>query len=436
MKKIAYVTTGQSAQLISYWDYAHYVDQLIYADDLPNFNLEEFGAVILSCHCHSDRILPHKKQLNDYVRNGGFLLIFALDYADKLLDVVNIEWVNSRIKDWLWWTKPGGKIELYVPDNTIHSFFDYVKPENLHWHWHGAFKGNHIGTTLLAVEDTDESVIVDFKDLEGGGRVFITTLDPHSHNGQRFMPTTTKLLQGFYPWINNELGIDRNKINPFKVAYLQTTGIDSEDTPPFLSKTFEGTSGQIEYFGVRPIPDEVWECDIIYIPTICDHILMQRYSDKIMEYVKNGGQLILNIEVALCWLPFLKPFQTVPPVPYTNLKVRVENDPFEFFKNMPDDFDGWSGIVGQYSRGFTQLPDYALGLTSIGAENAKYSSDYIWQYPTLDGSGGKVFVHNGDNMVRYPDHGEHENCLVRDICVGLIKYRRAVVPFAGVQVHE
>ncbi len=31
-----------------------------------------------------------------------------------------------------------------------------------------------------------------------------------------------------------------------------------------------------------------------------------------------------------------------------------------------------------------------------------------------------VFMHNGDNMVRYPDHGSHRHCLVRDICAGLI----------------
>ncbi|MCH7323506.1 hypothetical protein LZ480_16645 [Solibacillus sp. MA9] len=433
MKKIAYVTTGTSAQLISYWDFAHHMDQFIYVEDLSNFNLEEFGAVIISCHSHSDRILLHKKQLNDYVRNGGFLLIFALDKADQLLDVVDIEWVDCNTKDWLWWTRPERKIELYVPDHENHSLFEYVKPEHLHWHWHGAYKGNHNGTTLLSIEDTHDSVVIDFKDLEGGGRVFITTLDPHSHNGQRFMPTTTKFLQGFYPWLNNELGIDRNQIQPFKVGYLQATGTDSVDTPPYLAKTFEGTSGQIEYYGIHPIPDEVWDCDIIYIPGHCDQIYMQQQSDRLMDYVKNGGQLILNIEVAVCVLPILKPSQTVPPVPYTNLKIRVENDPFEFFKNMPEDFDGWEGILGTYARGFTALPEHALGLTSIGAEHAKYFADYIWQYPTIDGSGGKVLVHNGGDLIRYPDHGEHKECLLRDICVGLMKYRRAVVPFAGVQ---
>lgn len=39
--------------------------------------------------------------------------------------------------------------------------------------------------------------------------------------------------------------------------------------------------------------------------------------------------------------------------------------------------------------------------------------------PTDSGKGGLVFMHNGDNMVRYPDHGAHKQCLVCDICLEL-----------------
>ena len=48
-------------------------------------------------------------------------------------------------------------------------------------------------------------------------------------------------------------------------------------------------------------------------------------------------------------------------------------------------------------------------------------ADWLWQYPTNDGKGGKVFLHNGDNLVRYPDHGEHKERLFRDICLGLVR---------------
>ena len=38
-----------------------------------------------------------------------------------------------------------------------------------------------------------------------------------------------------------------------------------------------------------------------------------------------------------------------------------------------------------------------------------------------------VFMHNGDNMVRYPDHGAHKHCLVRDICAALMANSGAMI---------
>ena len=54
-------------------------------------------------------------------------------------------------------------------------------------------------------------------------------------------------------------------------------------------------------------------------------------------------------------------------------------------------------------------------------------ADWLWQYPTDSGKGGMVFMHNGDNMVRYPDHGVHKHCLVRDICAALMANSGAMI---------
>ena len=61
----------------------------------------------------------------------------------------------------------------------------------------------------------------------------------------------------------------------------------------------------------------------------------------------------------------------------------------------------------------------AVWLTDIGGKDDPRPADWLWQYPTDSGKGGLVFMHNGDNMVRYPDHGAHKQGLVRDICLGL-----------------
>lgn len=39
----------------------------------------------------------------------------------------------------------------------------------------------------------------------GTGRLIASTIDPHTHHGRRFMPATTRFLNGFYPWLKAEV---------------------------------------------------------------------------------------------------------------------------------------------------------------------------------------------------------------------------------------
>ena len=89
---------------------------------------------------------------------------------------------------------------------------------------------------------------------------------------------------------------------------------------------------------------------------------------------------------------------------------------------MDRDFDGWAGIFGQYARGWSEHArrrDLADGCRH--AKTIRSRPTGSGNIPTDDGKGGLVFMHNGDNLVRYPDHGAHKECrLFRDICRGLI----------------
>lgn len=432
MKKIAYISSGKQSQIISYYDYSYYIDQFIYIDDLHTFNLADFAAVIVSDHCDPRQMMTYKEQINQYILKGGFLLIFAYPKISDLLSVVKLDWYETNVKDWLWWTKPNAEIELYVPDTSDHSFYDYFDIDDLKWHWHGAYRPYHDGESLLAVKDTNASIIVDIQGLKNQGRVFATTLDPHSHNGQRFMPNAIRFLTKFYPWLDHELKNERGIISPYKVAYLKTSGIASEDEPSFLKDTFKNSHGVLEFFDIRPIPEEVWDCDIITFPRIFDEFYMKKHESKFLDFLKRGGQLIINTESATQWLSFLDFFKIVPSYPYHNMKVTIHNDIYSFFEHMPTDFDSWSGIVGQYARGYSKMPENAIWLTSIGEEHDKKPADYIWQYPLSGGCGGKVFVHNGDNLIRYPDHGEYKFQLLKEICEKMIKNKKKVIPFVGI----
>ena len=288
------------------------------------------------------------------------------------------------------------------------------------WHWFGGFEKHPGAQHILNLDDDSLSLFMDFRDLEGGGRLMVTTLDPHGHNGERFMPATTRFLQGFYPWLNRELGIDRNA-GQFTLTYLQSHDSRWDWEPPGLAETFDRPGERLLYHPLYELDDPVFaQSDIICLPNNIDEIYLKSRADDFLRYLERGGHLVISTQPAIPWLPFLSPFRAVPPRPFTNIKARIRQDPFGMFRNMDEGFDGWEGIFGQYARGWTDPPEGAIWLTDVGAADDPKPADWLWRYPTASGKGGYVFAHNGDNLVRYPDRGPHKQCLLRDICVGLL----------------
>ena len=75
-------------------------------------------------------------------------------------------------------------------------------------------------------------------------------------------------------------------------------------------------------------------------------------------------------------------FQAVPPRPFTNIKVRVRNDRFGFFRNMDD---GFRRLVEASSANMPAAgptcPTGAIWLTDIGSDDDPKPADWLWQYP-------------------------------------------------------
>jgi hypothetical protein len=72
------------------------------------------------------------------------------------------------------------------------------------WHFFGAFRLPTDATPILNL-DNDEGCLVYDQPVPGGGRLIASTIDPHTHHGRRFMPATTRFLNGFYPWLKREV---------------------------------------------------------------------------------------------------------------------------------------------------------------------------------------------------------------------------------------
>jgi len=414
-KGIAYIHWGNSWQLRSFRDFRHHLDDLIYIHDLPKVDLSAYKAVVMPDAMDAEAARPHAGQLNAYLHKGGFLVVMLQGHADWL-DIPGLKWSPGNCRDWLWWTK-GEKLEIRLSEPR-HPITEAMPLAHMSWHWGGSYNVPQGARSILEIEDDGGSLFLDFPALPGGGRLLLASLDPHSHNGQRFMPATTRFLQSFYPWLNRELGIERRKPNRF--IYLQCSHVPSEWQPDWIGPSLEAEGFEVRFAPLYELgPDLLGATDTLYLPSSHDEIFLKRRADDLLDFLAQGGNLIICAEPCQPWLPFMAPFRAVPPHPFANIKVRVRDDRFGIFGKLGEGFDGWKGIYGQYARGWTDAPPGAIWLTDVGTEMDPKPADWLWQYPTDDERGGYVFMHNGDNMTRYPDHGPEKEALVANIARAL-----------------
>jgi hypothetical protein len=414
-KGIAYIHWGNSWQLRSFRDFRHYIDDLIYINDLPGIDLSSYAAVVMPDAMDAVAPQPHADQLNAYLKGGGFLIVCLQGHADWI-DIPGLAWTPGNCRDWLWWTK-GEKLEVRLSE-PHHPITESMPLSHMSWHWGGSYNVPEGARSILEIDDGRGSLFLDFPALPGGGRLLLATLDPHSHNGQRFMPATTRFLRSFYPWLNREVGIERPARNRF--TYLQCSHVTSEWRPDGLEESLARAGFETSFAPLYELgPGILDRTDTLYIPSSHDEFFLKSRAADLLDFLERGGNLIICAEPCQPWLPFLAPFRAVPPRPFTNIRVRIRDDRFGIFTDLGEGFDGWKGIFGQYVRGWTDPPPGAIWLTDIGTETDPKPADWIWQYPAVSDRGGYVFMHNGDNMTRYPDHGPKKEALVANVAAAL-----------------
>ena len=96
-KKIAYLTWGCASQITSFQDFANQLDDMIYLRELETVTIS--AAMPRWCvpdGTDSAGIRRYAAQLNAYVRNGGFLIIFGAKGVHEWIDVVKLGWRDDR----------------------------------------------------------------------------------------------------------------------------------------------------------------------------------------------------------------------------------------------------------------------------------------------------------------------------------------------------
>jgi hypothetical protein len=158
------------------------------------------------------------------------------------------------------------------------------------------------------------------------------------------------------------------------------------------------------------------EADVVYFCGGSDQIYLASIRDRLMGFLARGGHLVINDHVAIPWLPFLNRFQAVPPRPYTNWMIRP-HQPGAYFGRMDfSTFHVHKGVLGQYSRGYSEPPPGAQLLCMIGAEDDPKPVNWVWRYP----GGGRVFFHAGDDIHQFCSRPGREPNLTHDILTAII----------------
>ena len=179
--------------------YAHLFDKLARPEELKNIQLEDFDVVIVPCRTPANRMVPHKKRLLAYLEQGGTVIATGESHSELWLP--QIKFTTQSTNFW-WWLDKDGSLGVRI-SKPKHKLFEYIDEKALTWHLHGWFKVPN-GADVLAVNAENKPILY-IDEVTTKGRMIITSLDPFFHHGSHFMPSTTQFLDGFLPWVRNEI---------------------------------------------------------------------------------------------------------------------------------------------------------------------------------------------------------------------------------------
>lgn len=181
--------------------YAGYFDRLVRPEDLAGVPLEDHDVVLIPCRTPADRMAPHRAWLAAFLERGG--TIVATGESESQLFLPGIAFTPQPTNFW-WWLTPGADLGVRIAAPG-HGLFTRLAQRDITWHLHGWFDPPD-GVEVLAVNGEGRPILY-VDDVTSSGRMVVTSLDPFYHHGSHFMPATTRFLDGFLPWVREELDI-------------------------------------------------------------------------------------------------------------------------------------------------------------------------------------------------------------------------------------
>lgn len=197
MRKIAALYAGSSYQNRSWNEpkYKKYIADVLYIPDLQDDSLDGFDVVLVPSRLHLSLLARIRPLLDRFSARGGIVVMFWPQAHEQAAP--NQRWEYRPTNYW-WWLDPQESIG-YVVRRPEHNLFQYVKPEDCIWHYHGMFHPPEGADVLVTLGDEGAILYVD--KVTSKGTWIVMSLDPEFHYGSYFMPATERFLDGFMPWL-------------------------------------------------------------------------------------------------------------------------------------------------------------------------------------------------------------------------------------------
>lgn len=176
--------------------YRHHFTRLIDLRTLPEADLSGCDVLIVTCRSHPGKLRAASTVLAAFLNAGG--TVVAMGETQPHTWLPGVQWSYRPTNFWWWMEKdadPG-----YVAPEAMHPLFSHITLADATWHYHGVLTPPAGARSLIELEDGGGSLLYE-DTVSSPGRMIVTTLDPFFHHGSHFMPTTTRFLDGFLPWL-------------------------------------------------------------------------------------------------------------------------------------------------------------------------------------------------------------------------------------------
>jgi hypothetical protein len=202
MKRLGALYGGSSAHHRGLHEpkYARWLSEVIYLPELVATDLSELDGVLVPERLHQGLLDAGRPQLLEVLERGATVVLFGdlPVYGPRPEGwLPGVAWEHRPTNFW-WWLEPEADSGI-VAARPDHPLFRRITLADATWHHHGVFRPPTGAEVLIAT--TDGAAVLYIDRVSSPGTLVVSSLDPLSHYGSYFMPATERFLDGFLPWL-------------------------------------------------------------------------------------------------------------------------------------------------------------------------------------------------------------------------------------------